>query len=273
MAIEELMTESSEDDKQSTEATEETKVEETEKEEEVKEDSKEEGFKGKFDQFTAKNVDEYLNKIEDAYLNSTHEGQRLNRELKETQAEMETISKVINADPNLKSAFAEKLYGTGYSDDDSGITPAQVAIIKAAVAEAVGNTPALKSMEQDRTEKDRQVYVDFLEKHQELNTNPEMVAELEEYFGVIANATAQKGDIVDFKKTLYKAWNVVSGGNELDGMKKVYQKENASISSSSSEGKSSPTRTLTPAEKSLAEAFGLSEKDYLEGKKLSEESK
>ena len=276
MALEEIMSETTEvitgEDKQTTETPEKTEGEQTEVKEE-KEDSQEEVFTGKLNQFTAKSADEYIKKIEDAYLNSSTEGQRLNRELKDKQSEMEVISKVINADPSLKTAFADKLYGAGYDNDDSGFTPAQVAVIKQAVQEAVGNVPAIKNIDADRTEKDREVYTKFLQGHPELNTNPQMVAELEEYFGVIANATAQKGELVNFEKTLSKAWNVVSGGDSLDTAKKIYQKDAASMASTASEGNSKSPRSLSPQEKRLAEAFGLSDKDYLEGQELVKKSK
>jgi len=263
--VEEKKVEPQEEENQPTETPEETTEEQTE------EKGQEEQPKFRFTQFQADTADEYTKKLEDAYLNSSQEGQRLSRELGESKKEMEVIQKIVQADPTLKQAFGEHLYGDNY--DESTRPALSAAEIRQVIREELGQHPALAGIENERKNRDRETYQKFVEAHPEVETNPQLSQELETYFGALAQAEITKGNTPNFEQTLKKAWKVVSGDGELEGMKKVIQKESASMGTTSQEGKPASGKTLTPQEKAIAQAFGLSDDDYLTGKKLSQEDK
>jgi hypothetical protein len=254
-------------EKQETESTEETTVTEPETSSEEQE-GQEEGFKGKFSHIKAKSAEEYAKKIEELYSASSQEGRRLDKELKDKQKEIEIISKVVQENPELREQFANTLYSGDYDAKGSELTPAQIRQI---IREELGSNPQLKRQEEDRRAKDLETYQKFLSEHPEIDQSKE--EELGEYFGALAQAEVDKGRVPDFEKTLRKAYKVISDDGELEGMKKVMQKESAAQSSSTPDGAPKGARALSPQERSVAQALGLTDEQYLDGKKLSEEAK
>ena len=228
-----------------------------------------EGYQGRFNQFKAQNADEYIQMVEDAYLNSSQEGQRLKKDLTAKEQEMEVISKVIQADPDMKKAFADKLYDGDYDQDDKTQI---LGLMRQVVREELGQNPVLKRGEDERKAKDKETYDALVKEHPEIETNPKIAEELEVTFGTLAALEQKKNGTVDFEKTLKKAFGIVSEDKELEGMKKVYQKENAQSGSQPSEGKPAG-RALTELERTIAKNMGLTDEQYLDGKKQQEEAK
>jgi hypothetical protein len=259
---------SEEETKQETEAAE-TEAEQTVEVTEDDGQTEETAFDMKFKQFQAQNAEEYARKLEEAYLNSSQEGQRLNKELSDREKELEVIQKIVQSNPDLKQGFADSL-GGDYNSPAEDLTAQQIRQI---IREELGKNPALSHAEEQRKSQDKAIYDEFVQEHPEVETNPQLAEELETYFGALAQAEANKGKTVDFKSTLFKAWKVVSGEQELAGMKKVIQKESAAMGSAPSEGKAKAGQSLSEAERKIAQAFGLSDEDYHAGKKLSQEDK
>lgn len=251
------------------------------KEEKSAEEPKQEGekgYEGRFSQFKADNLETYNKLVEDAYLSSSKEGQRLSGELSEKEKEMEVMKKIVQSDPELKGRIQEKLYGTGYEDKYEGeeVTPTMIRqIIREENEAALKQNPVLQSMDNEKVAREKAIVEKFEKEHPEINTNPQLASDLEIAFGALARMSAQKQEVFDFEKTLQKAWSIVTGSQntdrELEGMKKVIQKESASMTSTSSSPEPSKTKKeLTEAEKEIASKLGLSEEEYLEGKKLQE---
>ncbi len=269
------------EEKQTTESStsSEEKTVEEEKEEEKKEEEK--GYQGRFTQFQSDSQDAYLKQLEQAYAESSKEGQRLSGELSEREKEIEVVTKIVRTDPELKDKFKEKIYDTGYQDRYEGeeLTPTLVRqIIREENQVALKENPTLQSIDQEKMAQNKKIVEEFEIEHPELSTNPRLASDLEIAFGALTRMALQKGESFDFKKTLFKAWDIVTGGksekSELEGMTKVIKKEEATMTSTSSERESSTSKKeLSAAEKEIAAKMGLSEEQYSEGKKIQEESK
>ena len=243
-------------------------------------------FQPKFTQLQAKDKEEYLSKLEDAYLNSSQEGQRLKGELTEREQELQVLAKIVGSDPELKSKMASKLYDEGYDDPFAdGISKASIAqVMREVIAEELPkqmqNVPALKRLEEDKRQADKQVYDAFVSLHPEIVTDSDLGLQFEEAVGAQFRILDKQGKKPDIKSVMEGAWKMVGGTvtsseeAELEGMAKMAQKEASSTSGmSSGAGKSSGNkRTLTPQEESIAKMMNLTPEQYLEGKKLAAES-
>lgn len=281
-----MATEENPTEENPTEETEETTESEETSQEESTEEEKTEEFSPKFTQLNAKDKEEYLQKLEDAYLNSSQEGQRLKGELTEREQELQVLSKIVNSDPKLKDAMASKLYDEGYDDPFSdGVSKASIAqVMKEVLAEElpkqIQQTPALQRLEEDRKMADKEVYDKFVSQHPEVVTDPNLQLQFEEAVGAQFRISEKQGKKPVISEVLNGAWKMVGGSvtsteeAELEGMAKMAQKESSSMSSIStggSAGKSSGKRTLSPEEERIAKAFGMTPEEYVEGKKIKEE--
>ena len=242
-------------------------------------------FAPKFTQLQAKDKEEYLTKLEDAYLNSSKEAQRIKGELTEREQELQVLSKIVGSDPELKSKMAAKLYDEGYEDPFAeGISKASLAqVMREVIAEELPKqlqqTPALKRLEEDKLQADREVYNAFVEKHPEIVTDPNLGIQFEESVAAQFRILDKQGKKPDIATVMNGAWKMVGGSvnseeeAELEGMTKMAQKEASSMSSISTGGvsKSAGKRVLTPEEERIAKAFGMKPEDYLAGKKIKEE--
>jgi len=250
-------------------------------EEKLKEGEKKEDFKPKYPHLWTGDIKSYNQRLEEAYNASSTEGQKLNDQLTKSEKEKEIIAQIVQSDPELKNKFAEKLYDGGYKEpilDESGnlnkgaLGEVVRMVLREELPAALQKNPALKTITGDKEQKDREVLEQFGEAHPEIQTNPELQENLDLAFGVVAQKAAKKGQSLEMKDLLNKAWELISGEKSEDLKEKTrsLQKENASMSSSSSEApKTSSSKTeLTPAEKGIAEKLGLSDKAYLEGKNL-----
>jgi hypothetical protein len=282
MAKEEKPTE--EKPTEETEATT-TESEETPVSEEVEPAGEETSdFTPKFTQLQAKDKEEYLTKLEDAYLNSSKEAQRIKGELTDREQELQVLAKIVGSDPALKESMAKKLYDEGYDDPFSeGITVASLTkVMRQVLAEElpkqIQQTPALQRLEEDKKQADREVYNAFIEKHPDIVTNPDLSLEFEEAIGAQFRILEKQGKKPDITTVMEKAWKMVGGSEtstedaELEGMTKMAQKEASSMGSISTGGASKSTgkRILSPEEQRIAKMMGMTDEAYLEGKKLAE---
>lgn len=265
------------------EETEETTEEPTE--DAAVEEEKADEFSPKFTQLNAKDKEEYLSKLEDAYLNSSKEAQRIRGELTEREQELQVLAKIVGSDPDLKEKMAKKLYDEGYEDPFSdGITKASLAqvmreVLADELPKRIQEVPAIKRLEEDKTQADRAVYDAFVNLHPEIVTDPEIGLQFEEAVGAQFRILNKKGQKPEIKTVMEGAWKMIGGKvtseeeAELEGMKKMALKESSSMSGiSTGTTKSTGKRSLTPEEERIAKAFGMNPEEYLEGKKLKEEA-
>jgi hypothetical protein len=259
-------------------------TEETEASVETTETEKE--FQPKFTQLQAKDKEEYLTKLEAAYLNSSQEGQKLRGELTEREQELQVLAKIVGSDPDLKDKMARKLYDEGYDDPFSDgiskatLTQAMREVLAEELPKQMQNVPAIKRLEEDKQQADKAVYDAFVNLHPEIVTDQNLGLEFEEAVGAQFRILDKKGKKPDIKSVMEGAWKMVGGTvtsteeAELEGMTKMAQKEASTMSGvSGGAGKTSGNkRTLTPQEESIAKMMSLTPEQYLEGKKLVEES-
>jgi hypothetical protein len=277
----ETLTES--DDSLSNETLEDLLNEEKEKqvpEEKEEQNLENQDFQKRYPQFQGDTPDAYLKQLEDAYYNSSIEGQRLAATVKERDAEMQVIQKLVQDDPALKKIYTDRLYG-GPAEDEfmlDELSPKKLKqimreVVQEEIPKAVSNIPAIKNMEVEKEGKDRAAYQQFESEHPEILTNPALARDLQDTFGALAAMEARNGRVPEFTSTLLKAWNAVAGSTMAEGAWKAQaQKESASMSGTSSgTGKSSEKRSLTPAEREVAKKLNLTDAAYLEGKELQKE--
>lgn len=279
------------EEKQSTEEDSKSSEESKTEEQETKTEEKaEEGFKPRYPNLWQGDIEKYLRAVEKNYGESSQEGVRLHEQLTEKEKEMQIIQKVVQANPELKEGFTKSLYGTGYENqyDDEELTLANIARVvdekvdkklEEKVPQLLGQNPTLQSIENERTLKDREAVAMFQELHPELVTDQILAKKMETAVSAVAQMDAVEGRKFDFESGLSRAWEIVTGektsNEELEGMKKMIQKEQATSQQTASgkEQASGQKRTLSDAEKNIAANLGLSEEDYLKGKEMSEEAK
>lgn len=239
----------------------------------------EEGFDKRYPQFQGQTQSEYLKQLEDAYYNSSIEGQRLAAQVKERDEEMKVIQKLVQEDPNLRKIYTDRLYNAPAEDDFlvDELTPTKLKqimrdVVQEEIPKAVSSVPAIRNLEAQKEADDRAAYQQFESEHPEILTNAKLSQELQDTFGALAAVQAQRGVQPNFKETLNRAWNAVAGSAMAEGAWKAQaQKDSASMSGTASAG-TRPTskKSLTPAEREVAKKLGLSDDAYLEGKDLIE---
>ena len=246
---------------------------------------KDEYYQGKYSKYLgAKTPEEYIQRLEKVYTDSTreagrllNEGKELSSNLTEREAEIAVITKIVNTNPNLKEEFQKNLYGSGYESryDEEELSLASVARViderldaklDAKLSTALKENPALKKIEEEDIENNRQIFSEFEKEHPELVTDIKLQNDLDEAFQAVAATMAKKGGKVDFNKALNKAWRIVADDDKE--YEKLMQKEANSMSSGGSSAPKNKGKTLTPAEQAIAKKFGFTEAQYLEGKEL-----
>lgn len=266
--------------KQSPETSEVPKEEKSEE----KEEHKGEEFSPRFPQFYDGDVPEYYKKLEGAYQNSSSEGQKLAGTLKEKEKEMEVVKKIVNSDEKLKKQFSEKLYDTGYEGDydDEELTLGNMAkmmdqkigTLRQELPQAMSQTPELQQMKAEKDAANMAVVKEFEGEHPEITTDSRVQKDLEVAFGYLSQLGAKNQEPFNFENTLNKAWDMVQASGSSDEKVRVATKEAASMQTATSgtapTGKK--TRELTSPEKAMAQNLGLTDEQYIEGKKLSEQS-
>jgi len=236
-------TEKSEDQNNETDAGSETEKEseETESKEgdepETKEETKAE-FKKRFTQMKGETPEEYLKNLEDAYANSSTEGQRLAKRAKDAETKFQQVATLVATDPE----FAKRL-------NDSGTAP----IIDPAIEFA------RKQME-DSYKKD---YTAFAGLHPRIISEPGLYERVVNELDVIAAANEARGITLSMAEGLRKAW-ISLGEDESDKKEDIMDKvkEQASTPNASAKPKSTDkTPEFTPEQIAVAEKMGISAKD------------
>ncbi len=266
-----------------TKETEETE-EESEETEETSETEKPKPY-GRYTQFGAASVDEYVPKLEEGYAQSSQEAIRLAKALAEKNKDFEVVQKIVNANPALKQEFMNTMQTGDYKADiinDDGTLNKGVlveAVKEAMIASGVvtKDDPALQSIRTKEESANKEVFDEFAKVHPEIKTNPQLQEDFQEMFQTQVRLAAKRGEETGVTPALLaKTWTALtleSGDAELEGMAKMAQKQEASQSSSTGGTGSTKTGTLTDSERRIAQAMNMTDKDYLEGKKLSEEAK
>jgi len=240
------------DDQEETEESENEDQEQEESEEEDGEqpksdDEEEPKFEKRFTQIKGDTPEEYAKNLEEAYRNSSTEGQRNATELKEAKEELSKIGAVIAKNPELAKALNDALDG-------------------AAPAPAQKEDPAIEYARNEMKKKLDGEYNAFVDIHPEMATDNELREEVLKELSLLADAAAAGGRSLGMEEGLKKAW--ISLGYDADDSKEETirkAKEQASKPGTPGKTKTAKTKaTLTDEQISMGKRYGLSEKQLLE---------
>jgi hypothetical protein len=226
------------------EQDEEESTDEGEKADETEEETKAE-FTKRFTQLKGETAEEYLKNLEDAYANSSTEGQRNAQRATEAERKFDQVAHLVATDPD----FVEKLTtATGEN------------------APPVVVDPAIAWAKQKMEEDYRKDYNSFAEQHPEIISDTDkynaVVAELD----IIAAAHEARGSKLSMAEGLRKAW-ISLGYDESDKKEDVVNKikDEASATPTQGKAKKSDDKVEFTAEQiAVAAKMGLTAKQLAE---------
>ena len=207
---------------------------ETEEDEEYK-------FQKRFTQFKGDTPEEYLKELEEAYANSSTEGQRNSKEAKEAKEKLDKILTAVANNPELAKALEEA---------DNAPKPKE--------------DPALVFARQQMEQQYEKDWTDFTRLHPELVGNQELTNELIDEMDAIAYAAERRGKTLTMAEGLQKAW-VSLGKQTADDKEKIVNKTKEQASKPAP-GASKPKQTsskqeFTPEQIAVAKKMGISAED------------
>lgn len=197
-------------------------------------------FKKRFTQLKGETPEEYLKNLEDAYANSSTEGQRTAKEAKEATAKFAKVAQLVASDPD----FAARLDA---ATDENAPKPLV--------------DPAIAWAKQEMDKEYTRDYRAFSDLHTQMISDPEirdnMIAELD----IISAANEARGKRLSMADGLRKAW-ISLGYDELDKKDDVVNKikEQASTTSTQTTKKSDSKQEFTAEQIAMAAKMGLTEK-------------
>lgn len=203
---EQVETPNGEDEKQDIEdnadgeEAEDQEQEETENEEGVKpkpEEEEELKFQKRFTQIKGDTPEEYAVNLEEAYRNSSTEGQRNAQELKEAKAELDKIGAVIAKNPELAKSLNDAL--------DGGIVP------------QVREDPAIEFARSEMKKKLDSEYNAFTDLHPEMVTDEDLRSKVLQELSHFADVSAARDETLGMEEGLKKAW--ISLGYDIEDSK------------------------------------------------------
>lgn len=194
-------------------------------------------FKKRFTQIKGETQEEYLKNLEDAYLNSSNEGVRLNREIKD----------IKNADKDDK----DKKSDTKLPDD-----------------------PYLADLVRERKGKMEKEFDDFVDSHQELRSDEGLRDELLDSLEIVTEFHRKKGKPLTVKEGLKKAWAAM-GNDPTNEQRAVDEKvkETAGKQRTQSKTKSADKEgDISEGTLSMAKKWGLDKKQIEEARKYAKDT-
>lgn len=240
--IEEDAEESEAEDQE--EQEEESESEEDESEDESKPDEEDKPtFTKRFTQIKGETLEEYNQNLEEAYRNSSTEGQRNATEAKEAKEELAKIGAVIAKNPDLAKALNDAL-------DGAEPLPAQK------------EDPAIAYAREEMKKKLDGEYNAFVDIHPEMATDKDLRENVLKELSLLADVAAARGESLSMEAGLRKAW--ISLGYDADDSKEdtINKAKNlaAKPGTSAKTKTAKPKAALTDEQIALGKRYGLSEK-------------
>lgn len=164
----------------------------------------------RFTQFGAKDDKEYISKIEDAYLNTSKEGERLNQELTTATRRMDALKRTLAADPKLAEAFEKAMEGADATDSDaiSGGSDA---------GPSPDDNPFLVNARTEWQEKSEQEAQEFIDANPEVVTDRKINKEVRDEMEAISNRHFKRtGKLMTAGAAMAAAYRVLGYENKLD---------------------------------------------------------
>lgn len=206
-------------------------------------------FKKRFTQIKGENADEYLPNLEEAYRNSTTEGQRLAIENKTLKADKDAMASLIANNPDIAKMISDKTGGK--------------------MPEALVD-PAIMQARQDMEERQTKEYNAFVDKHPDLESDPDLQKKILATLTEFGAAARRDGRILGMDEGLRKAW--AFHGLETNSKEDIASKakENAARGRTTNGGKKpsgSGKGTLTPEQIAVGKKWGLTEQQLIDANK------
>ena len=205
------------------------------------EEDEEDKFQKRFSQFKGDTPEEYLKELEEAYANSSTEGQRNSKEAKEAKEKLDKILTAVANNPELAKALEEA---------DNAPKPKE--------------DPALVYARQQMEQQYEKDWGDFTRLHPELVGNQELTNELIDEIDAIAYAAERRGKILTMAEGLQKAW-VSLGKQAADDKEKIVNKTKEQASKpapgASKPKQNSGKQEFTPEQIAVAKKMGISAED------------
>lgn len=193
-------------------------------------------FKKRFTQLKGESLEEYVKNLEDAYANSSTEGQRTAKEAREYKEQYDKVAQLVATDPE----FAKKLTET----ENAPKPPVD---------------PALEYAREQMNEQYRNEYKSFTDAHPEMLTDEKLRDEVIAELDALGAAYEKRGAKLSMIDGLRKAW-ISLGLDESDSKENVVNKvkEQASQSAPQAKGnKESGKPQFTPEQVAVAKKMGL----------------
>jgi hypothetical protein len=194
-------------------------------------------FKKRFTQLKGESLEEYVKNLEDAYANSSTEGQRTAKEAREYKEQYDKVAQLVATDPE----FAKKLTET----ENAPKPPVD---------------PAVEYAREQMNEQYRTEYKAFADEHPEILTDETLrdrvIAELD----IIGAAHEARGSRLSMKEGLRRAW-ISLGLDEEDSKENVVNKVKEQASQSAPQakgGKETGKPQFTADQIAVAKKMGLS---------------
>lgn len=205
------------------------------------EDEDENKFSKRFTQFKGDTPEEYLKELEEAYANSSTEGQRNSKEAKEAKEKLDKILTAVANNPELAKVL-----------EDADNAPAKK------------EDPALVFARQQMEQQYEKDWSEFTRQHPELVGNQELTNELIDEMDAIAYAAERRGKTLTMAEGLQKAW-VSLGKQAADDKEKIVNKTKEQASKpapgASKPKQNSDKKDFTPEQIAVAKKMGLSPED------------
>ena len=205
------------------------------------EEEAEEKFQKRFSQFKGDTPEEYLKELEEAYANSSTEGQRNSKEAREAKEKLDKIITAVANNPELAKQLEEVENAPKKQED-----------------------PALVFARQQMEQQYEKDWGDFTRLHPELVGNQELTNELIDEMDAIAYAAERRGKTLTMAEGLAKAW-VSLGKQAADDKEKIVNKTKEQASKpapgASKPKQNSGKQDFTPEQIAVAKKMGVSAED------------
>lgn len=205
------------------------------------EDEEEPKFSKRFTQFDGDTPEEYLKNLEEAYANSSTEGQRLSKEAKDAKEKYDKVATLIATNPDFAKALEET--------ENAPQPPVD---------------PALAFARQQMEAQYEKDWSEFTGLHPELVGDQELTNELIDELDIITLAAQQKGRTLSMADGLKKAW-ISLGKQAADDKERVVNKAKEQASKpapgASKPKQNSGKQEFTPEQIAVAKRMGLSAED------------
>jgi len=205
------------------------------------EEDEEDKFQKRFSQFKGDTPEEYLKELEEAYANSSTEGQRNSKEAKEAKEKLDKILTAVANNPELAKALEEA---------DNAPKPKE--------------DPALVYARQQMEQQYEKDWGDFTRLHPELVGNQELTNELIDEMDAIAYAAERRGKTLTMAEGLQKAW-ISLGKQAADDKEKIVNKTKEQASKpapgASKPKQNSGKQEFTAEQIAVAKKMGISAED------------